>query len=246
MSYGVIYSLTLFDGRTYVGLTTKNPNNYYQMEYVTNKGNKRPLLSNAIKKYGIDAFHFDVIDIADNKEDLDKKEKYWIICMSAHKSLGGFNLQWGGHNGKHDESSKEKMSKTRKDGIRSGKIVLNKSKCFKKGNIPWSKGKTIEEMGIKHPTKGIGHTEETKKKMSEIAKQQYANGRVSHMKGKKRTIESNKKISESNMKRKKWINIITGEIKYHSVTEMDSMGYIISQNYYKNGKSKGWELCHEN
>lgn len=98
--YGYIYSLTLVDGRTYVGQTTRDPYDYFKVSYVKEEGRGRSKLARAIQKYGIESFQFDVIDYAKTKDELDKKECYWINAYCCLEKDKGFNLRDGGSHGK--------------------------------------------------------------------------------------------------------------------------------------------------
>lgn len=49
----------------------------------------------SLKKYGIDAFTIEIIDVANSKEELDEKEKYYINFYKS-KAPHGYNLTDGG------------------------------------------------------------------------------------------------------------------------------------------------------
>lgn len=50
-------------------------------------------LYNAVKKYGIDSFSFDIIDCVSSEEDLTDREMYWMIkCDSTNREFG-YNLR---------------------------------------------------------------------------------------------------------------------------------------------------------
>ncbi len=69
---------------------------------------------------------------------------------------------------------------------------------FKKGSVPWNKGKGKYMSGSKNPFYGKKHSEETRRKMSEAAKKRVNGG----MFGKKHSKETKKKISHSSKGRK--------------------------------------------
>lgn len=96
------------------------------------------------------------------------KAKKCFLC--SHRDLRG--TSWG----KQTEETKRKLSK-----IHKGKRYSRRTE-FKKGVIPWSKGKT-----------GV-FSEETLKRMSENGKKRFAL-KGSPWKGKKHSIESRKKMS---------------------------------------------------
>jgi len=147
------------------------------------------LLHNAIRKYGIDAFEWEVIDdTCQSKEELDEMEYHYIKQYHSHISEYGYNMTWGGdgiHGYKHTEKSKKKMSESLK-GRLSGK------------NNPM-----YGKIGKLHPNFGKKLSKETKKKLSES------------LKGKKHTKKTRKKMSESH-KGKNNINYGKTGDKHHS------------------------------
>lgn len=106
--YGCIYLVTHREsGMVYVGQTTTSIADRW-------RGHQRcgycVKLHRAIKKYGADAFDVHELDIADNKEDLDAREIFWIDILDARSPKKGYNLRGGGSFGKHSEESRKKMS----------------------------------------------------------------------------------------------------------------------------------------
>lgn len=84
------------NGKIYIGQTTKSLDKRISGHLKESKNDKsdRPFL-NAIKKYGIDNFEWEVIDEASSLGELDEKEIYWI---NEHNSLtpNGYNVLGGG------------------------------------------------------------------------------------------------------------------------------------------------------
>jgi hypothetical protein len=62
---------------------------------------------NAIRKYGIDAFTFDVIDCASSLEELNLLEEKYAKQYDCYTN--GYNLRQAGNNKLHSEASKERM-----------------------------------------------------------------------------------------------------------------------------------------
>lgn len=109
--YGIIYKIeNKVTGKTYIGQTT-NPrgfNGRYDYKgtgiervynYSLNKARQgidyNQHLFRSIEKYGIDAFVVDeVFDIADNKDELNEKERYYIEQFDSFKN--GYNRSIGG------------------------------------------------------------------------------------------------------------------------------------------------------
>lgn len=68
-------------------------------------------LYKAFRKYGIENFTFEVIDSAENIDELNEKEIYWIDFYDCLIDSGkGYNLEKGGNNGLKSETTKNKMS----------------------------------------------------------------------------------------------------------------------------------------
>lgn len=63
----------------------------------------------AIKKYGEESFEWSIIDTADNQEELDEKELYWIEKYDTY-GVGGYNMTVGGQFTKSDGSNGDDLS----------------------------------------------------------------------------------------------------------------------------------------
>jgi len=77
--YGIIYCATnIINNKKYIGQTIRSLDKRIK-EHIghANKDNKYAFHL-AINKYGIDKFEWEEIDVADNQEELDEKELYWI------------------------------------------------------------------------------------------------------------------------------------------------------------------------
>lgn len=134
----IIYKITNnVNNKIYIGQTVRT----LEERLSEHKRKRVPLISKAIKKYGINNFKIETIDTAETIDDLNNKEIYWI---NYYNSLvpNGYNQCDGGGNTSgynHKEESKKKMSKT-------------KSKMY---------------IGENNPFYGKTHSEEARKKMSE-------------------------------------------------------------------------------
>lgn len=89
--YGYIYKIQcLINGKLYIGKHKYNKP-YLDEKYIASG----ILINQSIKKYGIDNFTNEIIDIADNLEELNEKEIYWIKTYNTI-SPNGYNLTAGG------------------------------------------------------------------------------------------------------------------------------------------------------
>lgn len=88
--YGYIYMTTnLLNGRRYIGQhhSDKLDENYFGSGSV---------ISKAVKKYGKDSFKVDLLEWCYSKEDLDKKEQYYISEYMANIDRDFYNIAKGG------------------------------------------------------------------------------------------------------------------------------------------------------
>ena len=126
---------------------------------------------NAIRKYGIENFSHDVLELdIKTRLQLNKREIYWIEYYGTFKN--GYNLNEGGSGNSgytHSLETKNKISK-------ANKVALNK---------PETKHKIIENNKYRNPMKDKKHSETTRDKMSKT-----------HM-GHEVKLSTRKKISES-------------------------------------------------
>lgn len=136
----VIYKIiNKINNKIYIGQTTRTLNERIT-SYKYEKSN-RPII-NALKKYGMNSFQFEIIDKAFSVDELNLLEEEWIEKLNTRNLNIGYNLRAGGTNsfyGKnHNNKTKEKLSKQRS------------------GSNNWWRGRK--------------HSAETKKKMSAAQK----------------------------------------------------------------------------
>lgn len=110
----VIYKITnKINYKLYIGQTInyeERIRQHKQTPFRENSKEKDRPLYRAIRKYGVENFSFEIIDTAENIEELNKKEIYWIeyydCCVDNNK---GYNLDRGGKNGNKSEETKRKI-----------------------------------------------------------------------------------------------------------------------------------------
>ena len=94
--YGIIYKVTnklnnkIYIGQTIQNLSERKAKHYYkvrQKEYDTH-------FINALRKYPEESFIWEIIDNANNQEELDQKERYWIEIYNSVET--GYNTKDGG------------------------------------------------------------------------------------------------------------------------------------------------------
>jgi len=98
-------------------------------------------IARAIRKYGIDAFNFGVIESYDNLDDCNEAEEFWIGYFSSYNNYMGYNIKLGGNNHIMSEETKQKIGASNKIAL-TGKILTEEHK----NNISLSlKGKEFSQ-----------------------------------------------------------------------------------------------------
>lgn len=169
----------------------------------------------AIRKYGWKNFEHIILETDLTLDDANVLEEYYIQKYKALDHNYGYNLKHGGSMGGHTEETKRHLSE-----IQKGKHHSPRTE-FKKGNIPWTKGKKLPQYmveKIRERSKGnkynFGHkwTDEQKKIQSERIKLTFTPERLKKMsdamkgyipwnKGKKMKIEQYEKCKETMFKK---------------------------------------------
>lgn len=87
------------NGKVYVGQTVRNAGKRWASHFHKKPSHHSSLIHNALHKYGIIAFWFEVIESAATKEHLDLRERYWIKKLNS-VFPSGYNLTLGGQSGR--------------------------------------------------------------------------------------------------------------------------------------------------
>jgi group I intron endonuclease len=139
--YCYIYKIiNLINKKCYVGFHVTNLE--YEKDFYYGSSET---LDNAIKKYGEDNFIKGIIEYI-SINDWKEKEKYWIIKMNSHVSLGGYNLTWGGDGTlgfKMNSLSKEKLSNIARNRSEETKEKIKNSIKLKRNEINKSISKSL-------------------------------------------------------------------------------------------------------
>lgn len=140
---GGIYKITnKVDGKFYIGSTVdfNKRRATHRYELKANKHHNE-YLQNAYNKYGIENFKFSILEIVENEEELRSKEQYYIDSLDACNRKIGYNLNTNANGGGGAK------------GERNG----------------WY-GKGYLMSGERNHFYGKKHSNETRKKLSEISK----------------------------------------------------------------------------
>lgn len=198
---GIIYKVTNnINGKCYVGQTTCALGlRKSKHKYISLNPPKTDYFHNAIRKYGMKNFKWEVIYECDEIM-LDMMETFKIMVCHSHVSEGnGYNLNWGGGSNrgyKHTEEAKKIMSIKHigKENPMFGKMG-KLSPMFNKHHTDITK-KKISDKSI-----GRKQSDNTKKKKSDEMFKRYENGWIHPMTGKKninRTILNKQQIGDKN------------------------------------------------
>lgn len=155
--------------KVYVGQTWDDLKSRWKNGY----GYKRqPHMNAAINCYGKAAFYYELLTIAHTQEIADYWEKHFIEMYKSNDREFGYNLTNGGSNGKHSQSSKDKMSLARKGkpGRFQSPEIRAKISTTSTGRVVSEETKTkisIANSGKNSPNFGKNLPVETRKKISE-------------------------------------------------------------------------------
>jgi len=116
--------------------------------HLRNNKHPNPHLQNCFNKYGENNFIFDIIYRCNNLEELNKKEKQFIIEYKSLDRTKGYNIRQGGTNELLSIEHKDKISKA---------LIGNINGTFGKGKA-------------RNRPKGISHSNETKLRISNALK----------------------------------------------------------------------------
>ena len=146
-----IYKFThIASSRAYIGQTIQDPTQR-RAEHISNSKHtpKTYHFHNALKKYGINAFTFEVIAKASTLEELNNLEEMYIVQFNS--IANGFNIRNGGNNKTHHADSIKRMSEAQ--------TAAHARRREQAGGVEKTKPHKKHASGWDHPSKG----KETKK-----------------------------------------------------------------------------------
>lgn len=160
-----IYKIcNIINGKIYIGLDTSNIKQckrwkHHIKSYKYKNYEKNKILYKAMRKYGIENFIFEIIDMATNHEELRKLEKFWIIFYNSAKN--GYNMNYGGGSPLLEKLPHYDQIRLR-ESRRKGPRWFNHLKWY---------NKTVNER--KEIVKNTLHTDQANKKRSITIKEQW-------------------------------------------------------------------------
>lgn len=184
-----IYKITnTINGKCYIG---KSLNIEHRLREHKRNSHSNEHLQNAMKKYGIDNFTFEVLEEC-TKEEYDERERYWISYYKSRNKEYGYNIMPGGESNpgwNHTKETRQKMSmnhnKSGHHNYNRGKIWINngnQDKLVYPNELNnylsngWDLGATDEFRNTmrktvsrdKNPFYGKHHSDKTKQMYSEM------------------------------------------------------------------------------
>jgi group I intron endonuclease len=105
----IIYKITnRINGKVYIGQTKQSLQKRWNNHCC--KNSHCSILHSAIKKYGAENFTVEQIDVACSKEELDKKEIFWIAQFNS-VAPNGYNISSGGNGNRGHKPTAETLAK---------------------------------------------------------------------------------------------------------------------------------------
>ena len=159
-----IYKITcVVNNKCYIGQSKSIKKRWYAHKSELRKGtHQNKYLQRLYNKYGEETFVFEVIEEC-SLDIIDDRERYWINYFGGVDSIMNCNWESGGHKHKTYSLEQRKIISERY----KGKSFSPKTQ-FKKGCIPWNKGKKATPQAIENQRKshiGKHMSEETKEKL---------------------------------------------------------------------------------
>jgi len=187
------------NNKIYIGQTTL----LYKIRMgKTGEGYKNSIyLYNAIKKYKIENFEYETLEICYDQVEANKSEIEFIEKYDSRNPKIGYNLKEGGSAGKHSEETKQKIANKMIGKKASEESRANMSKAqrgLKKPLRTEEAKKQTSESLVKwhaeneHPMQGKYHTPEAKEKISKSSKGRIISPEARKQGGKKRQLPMEK------------------------------------------------------
>ena len=146
---GYVYKITnTVNQKHYIGISIHEPETGRIKKHLSGRGSR--ILANAVKKYGRDAFIYEILEENVFPTFLPDLEVAYIKKFNT-VTPNGYNLTYGGEGGSLSEETRRKISEAQKGKKR---CKLSEETCHK----------------ISIAKTGYKHTEETRRKMSESRK----------------------------------------------------------------------------
>lgn len=142
----IIYKVTnLINNKIYIGQTKYSADyrlHKHLSEAIYEKTHNNRTITyfhNALLKYGIENFKIEIIDTANNIEELNQKEVYWIKQYNSTNKNIGYNLMEGGKSGEKSIETRKKIGEKKKEDWLNPEIAQKMLEGLDKGRKKWQK-----------------------------------------------------------------------------------------------------------
>ena len=190
---GYVYKITnTVNNKSYIGISIHEPEKRRIRRHLSGRGNR--IIANAVKKYGKDAFTYEILEANVFPELLPDLEVAYIANLNTI-APHGYNLDSGGSHATPSEETRRKLSQINKGenhplfGKKHSAQTRRKMSEARKGEKNPNFGKPIsatQKRQISEANKGRKRSESHKRKISEANK------------GRKFSESHKRKISEAN------------------------------------------------
>ena len=195
---GFVYKITnTVNNKAYIGISIHEPEKRRIKAHLNGHGNR--IIAAAVKKYGKDAFTYEVLEANVFDEFLPDLEVAYIANFNT-VAPHGYNLTHGGDHAIPCEETRRKISEGNRGRTMSAKARRKLSEVNKgKSHTESTRRKMSEERkGEKNNFYGKRHSEKSRRKMSLAAK-----GRTPPNLGKTLSMEQRREISERQIGKKR-------------------------------------------
>lgn len=124
--FGIIYiAKNKTNGKIYIGQTVKGLHSRKLFhKYGSRVPENQTHIGHAILKYGIEGFEWTELDTASSREELNEKERFWIIRYDSRNRDIGYNIDEGGYRSEISEETRAKISATKRAKMDRGEYTL--------------------------------------------------------------------------------------------------------------------------
>lgn len=153
----------------YIYLTTCKVNHklyvgkHQRSEFDTHYFGSGVILEKALRKYGLNNFTCEVIDVASSVEELNEKEKFWIKFLGTQNTKVGYNIMGGGEGYTSEDLYGAKNPMYGRTGVLSPRYGKHNTKHANELLSKFMKNRIKEQGSLRTGTK---HSEKTKQQIS--------------------------------------------------------------------------------
>lgn len=148
-----VYKITnIVNGKIYIGKTCKTAQQRFNRHIKQSSGNVKgtDYFHLALKKYGSDKFQLDILETnIENKEELNKREIYWISKYNSTDNKIGYNLLPGGTGGKLPDEIYKQIGNKLKGRKQTQEHIAQRVKSFKKNGANIGRRNGVFKPGVR-------------------------------------------------------------------------------------------------